>query len=78
MRKTPIVSDRPADPLAVFDARCAARSYLVCAGDMDLHEAVDELQSAAERNGLINSIGQTAVQAIMARHFAWRIVDAGA
>ena len=39
-------------------------------GDLGLHEAVDELQSTAERAGLVARIGQNAVQAIMSDAFA--------
>ena len=53
------------DPLTVFKARAEARAYLWSACEFDLHEAVDELQAAAERDGLIEAIGQDAVQAIM-------------
>jgi hypothetical protein len=37
---------------------------------MTLHEAVDGLQLAAEGNGLVRSIGQDAVQRMMADAFA--------
>ena len=36
---------------------------------MDLHEAVDELQAAAEATGLVDERGQDAVQAIIAKAF---------
>jgi hypothetical protein len=52
-------------PLAVFELRCWARAYLWAACEFDLHEAVDELQVAAERDGLVAMIGQDAVQAIL-------------
>jgi hypothetical protein len=62
----------PARPsaLAVFIARVEARALLWQAGEFDLHEAVDELQAAAERDGLVAELGQDAVQAIMARSFS--------
>jgi hypothetical protein len=57
------------DPVAVFNARCEARAMLVNLNMIDLHEAVDELQAAAERDGLIERLGQDAVQAILAAAF---------
>src|SRR5262249_45447928 len=57
-------------PIEVFTTRCQARASFVCLGDMDLIEAVDELQAAAVATGLVEKIGQDAVQAIMAEHFA--------
>jgi hypothetical protein len=36
----------------------------------DLHEAVDTLQADAEASGLVEQIGQDAVQTIMAKAFA--------
>jgi hypothetical protein len=61
-----------ADPstLAVFIARAEARALLWQAGEFDLHQAVDELQAAAERDGLAAEIGQDAVQKIIADAFA--------
>ncbi len=56
-------------PLRVFIARCEARALLWQAGEFDLHEAVDVLQAAAVRDGLVAGIGQDAVQAIMAKAF---------
>jgi hypothetical protein len=60
----------PADAPAVFELRAWARARLWAAGELDLHDAVDELQAGAERDGLIDRIGQDAVQAIMATAFA--------
>jgi hypothetical protein len=56
-------------PLEVFRARAEARALLWQAGEFDLHEAVDVLQAAAVRDGLIDAIGQDAVQAIIAEAF---------
>jgi hypothetical protein len=53
------------DPLKVFVARAEARALLWQAGEFSLHEAIDKLQVAAERDGLVEAIGQDAVQAIM-------------
>lgn len=57
------------DPLAVFEARAWARAELYAACVYDLHEAVDDLQEDAERDGLIDQLGQDAVQAILAGAF---------
>jgi hypothetical protein len=56
--------------LAVFTARASARAVLFAANKIDLPEAVDRLQAAAERDGLLAEIGQDEVQAIMATAFA--------
>lgn len=60
---------RCANPIEVFNARCQARALLFEAGEFDLHEAVEVLQDAAERAGLVTLLGQDAVQAIMADAF---------
>ena len=65
----------PAEPLEhitpadVFRARCEARALLYAAGDLDLYEAVDDLQAAAIESGLVAAIGQDTVQAVMAEAF---------
>jgi hypothetical protein len=56
-------------PLKIFTARCEARALLWQTCFFDLHEAVDMLQSAAERDGLVDELGQDAVQAIIAETF---------
>jgi len=66
----PLCHPARVDVLTVFEARCEARAYLVEVGKLDKIEAVDGLQSAAEADGLVQRLGQDAVQAIMARHFA--------
>jgi hypothetical protein len=53
-----------------FRARCEARAWLVAAGEMSLHEAVDELQASAVASGIVDAIGQDQVQAIMSTAFA--------
>ena len=53
-----------------FRARCEARAWLVAAGEMSLHEAVDELQASAVASGIVDAIGQDYVQAIMSTAFA--------
>jgi hypothetical protein len=57
------------DALAVFMARAEVRALLWQAGEFDLHEAVDELQVAAERDGLVTSLFQHAVQQIISKAF---------
>jgi len=55
--------------LAVFVARAEARALLWQAGEFDLHQAVDELQAAAERDGLVTLLGQDPVQRIITEAF---------
>ena len=57
------------DPLDCFAARAEARAYLWSIGEYDLAKAVDALQAAAVRDGLINQIGQDGVQAMLADAF---------
>jgi hypothetical protein len=54
----------------IFRERCEARAILCEAAELNLHEAVDELQANAERTGLIDMIGQDAVQQLMSEAFA--------
>jgi hypothetical protein len=54
------------DPLVAFRARADARAHLVTAGELDLHDAFDELQRDAERTGLIREYGQDLIQQVMA------------
>jgi hypothetical protein len=60
---------KPIATIDVFRERCEARAMLYAAGELGLHEAVDQLQVDAERTGLVDEIGQDAVQAIMADAF---------
>ncbi len=60
------------DPLTVFIERCWARAFLVTAGEMTKVEAVDGLQRSAAESGLVNTVGQDAVQCIMAQCF-WSV-----
>jgi hypothetical protein len=53
----------------LFTARAEARALLYAACEMDLHEAVDGLQAFAVQSGLVEQIGQDAVQAILADAF---------
>jgi hypothetical protein len=57
------------DPLEVFELRCWARAYLWSVSQFDLVEAVDELQLAAEHDGLVTKLGQDTVQRMMADAF---------
>ena len=52
----------------VFIALCGAKFLLVQAGD-DLHDAVDDLQRYAVESGLVDAIGQDAIQAIISQAF---------
>ena len=56
--------------LTVLTLRAWARARLWQAGDLDLHGAVDMLQAAAVRDGLVANVGQDRVQEIMAAAFA--------
>jgi hypothetical protein len=58
-----------ADPLDVFCERCAARAYLWSIGEIELSDAVDELQHSAERDGLVEHLGQDGVQLALALAF---------
>jgi hypothetical protein len=55
--------------LETFVARAEARALLWQAGEFDPHEAVDVLQAAAERDGLLDELGQDEVQRIIAAAF---------
>jgi hypothetical protein len=57
------------DPTEIFRARCEARAKLWQCGELSLHEAVDGLQAAAVRDGVVAKLGQDAVQAIMTQAF---------
>ena len=48
-----------------FTARCEARARLWRCLEFDLHEAVDELQASAVRDGLVAKLGQDRVQLIL-------------
>ena len=53
-----------------FRARCEARAWLVAEGELTLPDAVDELQASAVASGIVDMIGQDAVQSIMSAAFA--------
>jgi hypothetical protein len=57
------------DPLKAFEARCDARAYLSAVGDLDLHDAVDQLQHDAEHSGLVERVGQDHIQEILSAAF---------
>ena len=63
------VSPEPTTKATIFKERCEARAILFATGEYDLHDAVDVLQTAAEASGLVDEIGQDAVQTIMAEAF---------
>jgi len=63
------IAPRPST-VEVFIARAEARALLWQAGEFSLHDAVDELQTAALRDGLVAELGQDAVQRLMVEAFA--------
>ena len=67
-----VTTETKPDPLEVLRERAEARAYLVEVGYLALHDAVDELQAAAVRDGLVNLIGQDEIQNILASAFAVR------
>src|SRR5262249_52494139 len=70
VRKPVVGGEARADPVEVFRLRCASRAKLWHTGQIDLHTAVDELQHSAEASGLIDPVGQDAVQGLMVEAFA--------
>src|SRR5262249_58033544 len=48
--------------LEAFTLRCWARAQRYAVGEIGLHDAIDELQRAAEASGLIAELGQDEVQ----------------
>jgi hypothetical protein len=56
-------------PINVLRLRAWARAKLVAVGMFDMLEAVDGLQQFAESSGLVEEIGQDAVQDILAHEF---------
>jgi hypothetical protein len=69
MKPAPATRTRPVPALAVFTARAEARAKLWQANVFDLHTAVDELQAYAEREGLVERLGQDEIQKIIAKAF---------
>ena len=64
-----LAAPRPS-PLAVFVARSEARALLWAAGEISLHDAVDELWVSAVRDGLVAELGADRVQNLLAEAFA--------
>jgi hypothetical protein len=64
------ISTNQIPAVEIFGLRCEARAILVEACVYDLQDAVDKLQDDAVLTGLVDDIGQDAVQAMMARAFA--------
>jgi hypothetical protein len=68
--------------IEAFALRCWSRDRLYAEGELDLHDAVDVLQEFAGTSGLVATIGQDEVQAIMADAFRpirqreWQLEDA--
>ena len=56
--------------LDAFIERAEGRAYLWSIGELSLHAAVDVLQADAERDGLIEQIGQDQIQKIFSECFA--------
>jgi len=67
-----------AAPLEVLEARAWVRAYLWGYCDiLDLIDALDPLQDYAEVNGLVERLGQDAIQQIIHNAFRpWRAFDA--
>lgn len=53
----------------MFRLRCEARALLWRLGEVGLQAAVDVLQAAAVFDGLVDQLGQDAVQEILAAAF---------
>jgi hypothetical protein len=61
--------ERRSFAIDAFTIRAEARAYLVAAGEMSLHEAVDGLQAGAVDSGLVEQLDQDQVQGLMAAAF---------
>jgi ribosomal protein S12 methylthiotransferase accessory factor YcaO len=61
--------DKRVDLLDALWERAQSRAYLWSIGEYSLHEAVDALQASAVRDGLVERIGQDAVQTILVDAF---------
>jgi hypothetical protein len=57
------------DLVAAFELRCWARARLFAEGEIELHDAVDELQNCAMRDGLVAAVGQDRIQGLMSEAF---------
>ena len=60
---------RPIGAFEAFVARAEARAILWQACEFDLHDAVDVLWHAAERDGLVRELGPDRVQQLLADAF---------
>lgn len=58
------------DSLDAFIERASARAYLWSIGEYELHEAVDQLEADAKRDGLNELIGIDGIQRILSEAFA--------
>jgi hypothetical protein len=67
---TAAVTIKHIDPVDAFIERAESRAYLWSIDELTLHEAVDVLQADAERDGLIEQIGQDQLQKILSECFA--------
>ena len=54
----------------IFLERCGAKATLAAHGQVELADAVDAMQAAAVASGLVDELGQDAVQQILAHAFA--------
>jgi hypothetical protein len=63
------ITPAPLTATDIFRARCEARALLYATSALELQEAVDILQHFATRTGLVEEIGQDAVQQVMADAF---------
>jgi hypothetical protein len=57
------------DLMDCFRQRADTRAYLWSIGEIDLHEAVDQLQADAVRDGLVEAYDQDHIQEVLARAF---------
>jgi hypothetical protein len=65
-----IPAPKLADAKEVFCELCETRAFLWAHYQIELQDAVDELQAIAMRTGLVAALGQDAVQALMSEPFA--------
>jgi hypothetical protein len=63
-------AEKIVDPVTALVARAEARALLWEAGELTLHDAVDELWASAVRDGLVAKLGADAVQGLLADAFA--------
>ena len=64
-----VATDTTPSNVEVFRLRSQARAALVANGEMDLRDAVDELQRVAESYGLIAEFGEDEIQRILSEAF---------